>query len=348
MKTRLTAVLLTLLLSASAAHAYGWRGHKMVGAVADARLAKKSPATAAQVSQLLDGMTLMEAATLPDDIKSWDACNKNRKPSNNGPVKGSKRVNKELRAFLAANLCSRNPSHHHFHYTDVPVTGGEDYDDGTVGRSKFDVVQMIPFCIRVLKGDVPEQNDRAITKTVAVILLAHYLGDIHQPLHVGAEFFDAAGRPFHPTASNHGFEDQGGNKLTLYTFFDGALKSAGKFHGYWDTQTVENAFGSQADAATAKKLAAATPSGWQLSGATETWAEQMANRMLPVAREAHTRLQYRKVVTKPGERDIVGGRAEEVKKPGQEFYAVWALGVVKREIHRGGWRLAAILEDALK
>src|SRR5688500_1448606 len=95
MKTRLTAVLLTLLLSASAAHAYGWRGHKMVGAVADARLAKKSPATAAEVSQLLDGLSLMEAATLPDDIKDWDACNKNRRPKDNGPVKGSKRVNKE-------------------------------------------------------------------------------------------------------------------------------------------------------------------------------------------------------------------------------------------------------------
>src|SRR5688500_9875304 len=166
MKTRLTAVLLTLLLPASAAHAYGWRGHKMVGAVADARLAKKSPATAPAVSQLLDGMTLMEAATLPDDIKDWDACNQNRRPKDNGPVKASKRVNRELRAFLAANLCNRNPSRHQFHYAHVPVTGGEDYDDGTAGRSKFDVVQMIPSCLRVLKGDAPEQNDRAITKTV--------------------------------------------------------------------------------------------------------------------------------------------------------------------------------------
>ena len=89
-----------------------------------------------------------------------------------------------------------------------------------VGRFEFDIVKMIPFCIRVLKGEVPETNERAITKSIAVILLTHYMGDIHQPLHVGAEFFDANGKPFHPTPQNIGFADQGGNKLTLFTFVE--------------------------------------------------------------------------------------------------------------------------------
>src|SRR5204863_6518694 len=140
-------------------------------------------------------------------------------------------INRELQAFVNAN-CGNHPSHNIFHFTDVPVFGTEDYAGGEIGREELDIVHMIPFCIRVLKGQEPETNEHAITKSIAVILLTHYLGDIHQPLHVGAEYFDGAGNPFEPTNTNKGFADQGGNKLTLFTFMNGRRASAGKFHGY--------------------------------------------------------------------------------------------------------------------
>ncbi len=113
---------------------------------------------------------------------------------------------------MKANLSA--PCHNEFHYTNVPVFGDDKYADAEVGTREFDIVQMIPFCIRVLKNQEPQPNDRAITRSVAIILLAHYLGDLHQPLHVGAEFFDASGKPFEPSKTNKGFGDQGGNKLT--------------------------------------------------------------------------------------------------------------------------------------
>ena len=340
-------VLLTVCLFAGNAYAYGPRGHGLVGAIADRRLAK-NPAVAAKVKQLLNGLTLREAATLPDEIKSWDDCNPKFPPST-APVTSKKRINAELRAFLNANLCSSHPSHHEFHYTDVPVLGNEEYESpNKPGRSEFDVVQMIPFCIRVLKGEEPETNDRAITKSVAVILITHYLGDIHQPLHVGAQYFDANGKPFEPTATNQGFADQGGNKLTLFTLVGNKLVSAGKFHSYWDGQTVNNAFGSTPDATIATNLAKTAPANWKLSGDTETWAEQLANEILPLAREAHDRLNFKKIVTQTGHRDITSGRAEEKKKAGGTRYKTWAAATVKDEIHKGGWRLAALLEDALQ
>lgn len=342
---KLIVLLLTICVSAVDAYSYGPRGHHLVGAIADRRLAKNA-AVAGKVSQLLDGLTLEEAATLPDEIKSWDACNK-KKPPSKAPVNASKRINTELRAFLKANLCSSHPSHHDFHFTDVPVVGNEEYDDGRVGRSDFDVVQMIPFCIRVLKGEEPQPNDRAITKSVAVILIAHYMGDIHQPLHVGAEYFDASGDPFQPTDSNEGFADQGGNKLTLFTFFKGKKVSAGKFHSYWDGQTVDNAFGSTPDATVAKQLGAKAPSNWKLTGDAEGWAEKLADEILPLAREAHERLEFKEIVIKPGSRDIISGHAEEKKTPGGTFYAIWAAATVKDEIHKAGWRLAALLEEVL-
>lgn len=348
MKKFLVALLI-VCLSAGSAYSYGPRGHSLVGAIADRRLAKNT-AVAKKVSQLLDGLTLERAATLPDEIKSWDSkekCHNNR--FSNKPVVSDTRINDELRAFLNANLCSSHPSHHEFHYTDVPVFVDEKYSDGTVGREDFDIVQMIPFCIRVLKNQEPQPNNRAITKSVAVILLAHYFGDIHQPLHVGAEYFDASGHAFKPTPSNEGFADQGGNKLTLFTFFNGKLTSAGKFHSYWDGQTVDNAFGSATNATVAGKLAKSEPANWRLTGGAETWAEKLANEILPLAREAHTRLAFSEIRSKSGDRDILGGRAEEMKKqPGGKFYAIWAADIVKDEIHKGGWRLAALLEEVLQ
>ena len=74
---------------------------------------------------------------------------------------------------------------------------------------------MIPFCIGVLQGRVPEQNERRITKSVALILLAHYVADIHQPLHVGAEYFDEQGRVVDPDKDKSSLGDEGGNTFTL-------------------------------------------------------------------------------------------------------------------------------------
>jgi hypothetical protein len=334
-------VLLTVCLFAGSAYSYGSHGHSLVGAIADKRLAKNKP-VATRVKQLLDGLTLEQAATLPDSIKTWDT-----RPQG-FHVTGHPEIEAQLRAFVKANRVGSEPSHHEFHYTDVPVFGDEKYADGEVGREDFDIVQMIPFCIRVLKGEEPETNERAITKTVAVILLAHYLGDIHQPLHVGAEYFDASGNPFEPTTANKGFADQGGNKLTLFTLVHGKEISAGKFHSYWDGQTVENAFGNTPNATVAKSLALKEPKNWKLTGGVETWAEQLANEIMPLAREAHERLEFKTIKFKTGAKDITSGRAEEKKKAGGKFYAIWAGAIVKDEIHKGGWRLAALLEEALQ
>jgi len=240
------------------------------------------------------------------------------------------------------------PAHDEFHYTDVPVTGGEDYEDGDIGRGEFDIVKMIPFCLRVLRGEEPADNERKITKSVAVILLTHYLGDIHQPLHVGAEYFDADGNAFHPSISNHGFGDQGGNKLTLFLVgADGSTRAVGKLHSFWDSQTVNTAFGNDSNGSVANRLSRQMPGQWRLNGDAETWALQLADDAMPLAREARTRLEYRSIVIVPDEHEIKSGEARE-KRPADRSYANWSARVVRREIHKGGWRLAALLEQALR
>src|SRR5258705_13773138 len=81
---KLIAVLLTLGLLAGNAYAYGARGHRLVGAIADKRLANsKNEAVKKKLAKLLDGMNLAEVATLPDNIKDWDP--KKEDPKNPQP-----------------------------------------------------------------------------------------------------------------------------------------------------------------------------------------------------------------------------------------------------------------------
>jgi hypothetical protein len=339
---RLILLLVVCSLPASG-FGYGPRGHSIVGAVADLRLASDKQVSA-RVAKLLDGLSLAQIATMPDSIKGWDDCDR---AAGTFTVAGGPRINAELRAFVRANACNGKPNHHEFHYTDVPLAGNETYSSGKVGRSTFDVVHMIAYCIRVLADREPQPNPRAITKTVALILLAHYMGDIHQPLHVGAEYFDDDGNPTEPTVGGKWHGDQGGNKINLFLFVDGKARALGGLHGYWDTKVVDGAFGDEADAKVALDLAQKEPAGWKLTGNPDALAQQMADEILPIAREARRRLEYSKVRVE-GDGDIAGGRGLERQVSGQDSYATWSQGVVRTEIRKAGWRLAAILSAVLR
>src|SRR5262245_61420429 len=241
-----TLFLVSLTLQFSvAAQANSPLGHEIVGAIADARLANTPTAT--RVHMLLGGLTLEKAAVIADQIRAWDK--KGVDAPRSFHVSGPRYIDAQLRDFWRANpptsLDPGTPSHHWFHYTDVPLVPAQRYRDGSVGRSKWDVVHIIPFCIQVLQGQVPEQNERKITKPVALVLLAHYGGDIHQPLHVGAEYFDQQGRVTDPGKDRSALGDEGGNTFTLDLTDDpprqrGAHRK--KLHGFWDYDTVNALF----------------------------------------------------------------------------------------------------------
>ena len=157
------AALAIVGLLAGNGFAYGGRGHRIVGAIADRRLAKAQNDTVnKKLKKLLDGMTLEEVATLPDNIKDWDPKkdDPNNPPREPFSVKGHPLIEAQLRAFVNANPTSAKPSHHEFHYTDVSVFAGEKYGDGTVGRAKFDIVQMIPFAFVFARQDSREEQVR--------------------------------------------------------------------------------------------------------------------------------------------------------------------------------------------
>jgi hypothetical protein len=339
----------------------------MIGAIADQRLAGKPVAT--KIADLLDGLSLAEAALLPDKIKYWDQVD----PATHPVVPDHPQIEKELVAFWKANPHTTQdpgklpPNHHWFHYTDVPVTGNATYSSGKTGRSQWDVVQMIPYCADVLRGKVPEDNDRKITKRIALILLAHYVGDIHQPLHVGAQYFDESGQPVNPDMAGPAFPDNGGNNLHLI------LQGPGDhghpqanyiLHHYWDDNAVATAFdllrkeiradrgpspGQITEGDMARRLASQEPAIWKLpaddsvANVSVAWADEI----LPVAREAHERLQFAQIIIDRMRKTASGQAIERVQQGGMSYDA-WAGEVVREEIHKAGWRLAALVEGLVE
>lgn len=368
MKILLVFLLAVGIALARSVHAYGPDGHKIIGAIADRKLA--STQTGARVSELLDGYTLEEASIIADTIKQWD------KPGIDDPkvqkyFSSHPKIAEQLRAFWKANPPtddekSEVPSHHWFHYTDVPLVGLEKYGDGKTGRSQWDIVHMMRYCIAVLQGEEPSENDRKITKPIALILLSHFVGDIHQPLHVGAQYFDVRGQPVNPSRPGEVFPDEGGNSLRLKLTSGGVLNQRNlKLHGFWDNDAVmanlpkfpdtmpkeERQLNMDAsEKALTDRLAKDEPKNWRLPSTlkTEEFPEAWANEVLPVAREVHSRLGYRNVTPKLDHEKIVAdGEVVEKPMPGGLPYSKWAAGVVLEKMHKAGWRLADLLEKTV-
>ena len=356
-----------IVLFISSSLAYGPTGHEIVGGIADNLLANTP--TEAKIKTLIDGITLEKASVIPDEIKGWDkkgAADLNQFPH----YFDHPNIDNQLRDFWRANQPTHDrnlsmPSHHWFHYTDVPILNPQKYSDGKTGRSQWDVVHMITFCAGVLKGETAEDNPRKITKPVAIILLAHYVADIHQPLHVGAEYFDEAGHAVDPDRGKPGIADEGGNTILLRLRRGTPEQFAHhnlKLHGFWDNEAVTANLVSlplnvskeerqdkieKAKRQLIERLSREQPTNWRLPREVpvENYAEAWADEILPIARQAHERLEFSKVHPQlDQDRYVSVGIAQEQIVPGRIVYADWAANVVREELHKAGWRLADLLE----
>ena len=93
-----------------------------------------------------------------------------------------------------------------------------------------DVVSAINAAIAVLQGSASPSPVSFTSKREALRVLAHYVGGIHQPLHVGAIYLDASGHEVDPDAGTYdpATKTQGGSPA--HVFANANVQSAG--HGY--------------------------------------------------------------------------------------------------------------------
>jgi hypothetical protein len=123
---------------------------------------------------------------------------------------------------LHTDDCSYHPQgfeqgcHNNYHFTDVAIQRPA-YDRSDLGTSGHDVVGAINAMIAVLTDKTPPPPFRIRDKKEALLLLTHFVGDLHQPLHVGAVYLDPqSGALVDPDAA-HAIDDKtetaGGNAI---------------------------------------------------------------------------------------------------------------------------------------
>ena len=333
-----------LVAAGTPAAAWDYPGHRMVGATADRILQQHYPNTRKRVSALLDvkdaggavihRRSLSEVAISPDCAKDEEEyCG--RRPSK-----------EEM------DYASRNKDHHRgFHFTNSPLQLKAYRPDG-VGASKTDIVHMIGYTLAQLRGATPADPPKTVvdlTDTEALWLLAHLVGDIHQPLHVGSKYYDQTceneadpnvpGMPFAITL--------GGNRIEIAATSP-AVPIAANLHIYWDSAAVVRAMHAaglaNAEQEFARLLAVDPPPGWETAGPPETWAAQWVAEAMPLANQAHSLLTIRKSAKLPFPTTTSPCMWETTIDPA---YQDWAKEHARIQIAEAGFRLAPALLVAI-
>ncbi len=233
---RLMPIMCAAACASVASPSFAWdgNGHQTVGAIADGNL---NAHARQQVKLLLKTLTL-------SDVGPWLDCAKDV-PSATGKYKAqapyqkwcgifsSKKAAAEFERYAHANWsnCALDPEggrncHSAYHYTDIFVEHAS-YSNTSHGANDHDLIHAINAAVAVLQGNPAPLPFVIANKRIALLMLAHLVGDLHQPLHVGAAYLSMTGDEVDPDAGTYdpATFTQGGNFL-----FDGSKK----LHGEWD------------------------------------------------------------------------------------------------------------------
>lgn len=235
--------------------AFGESGHRIVGTLAELHL--ENSRALKEVRRILrPNETLADASYWPDRIKD---------PLYEDGDTPLFRLN--------------HPGHDTYHYANLPFQS-DGYALTVPGARPTDIVQTAREAIRVLRT-----GKGLFTPREALRLLAHFTGDIHQPLHVGNAFVSAGG-PLHfvvPQGATGWRTTLGGNALVY------GPERRFNLHSYWDTHAVNITMGREDAAAFAKRLFSETKPapGWTSSGAVDGWPAQWATEGIGRAKQVH-------------------------------------------------------------
>jgi S1/P1 Nuclease len=158
-----------------------------------------------------------------------------------------------------------------------------------------------------------KRNNRPRDRLIALKYLGHWVGDIHQPLHVSFE------------------DDRGGNSISV------SGECSGKFHSAWDTCLVELAVGDDVSAA-ADDLLATPPSAAVMEKLGASDPRDWANESFVIAEDPKTKY----CVKTSGSCDASSSGHVEI----DAAYVEMAKPIIRDRLVRAGVRLAHLLDEA--
>lgn len=306
-----------LSLRTSPTLAWGYQGHEVVGAIADALIAD-NPNASKQVHDILNGplptedeikqqkalhvwreLSLKQAGPWADCVKAvthhdGDRFKYELDPNHpeyetpcipfNSALERARMEDYVKRNFSGPD-CSYRPAgfeqgcHNTYHFDDIAVQRSA-FDRGDLGTSNHDVVAAIDAAIAVLM-DKPAPPPFSIRdKKEALLLLTHFVGDLHQPLHVAAVYLDGQGTPVDPDAVHAidpATETAGGNTIQDQNV---------NLHGEWDD--IPGDIGRSVT----RELLARAQAEPASTAPIDDWAAQWATDTIQVAHDAFQGLTF--------------------------------------------------------
>jgi hypothetical protein len=196
---------------------------------------------------------------------------------------------------------------YNWHYQNVDVC--KPFDLKTACKDGNCVSAQIDRAARLLADrEVPTRE-----RLMALAFLAHFVGDLHQPMHAG----------------DHG--DLGGNRVAAYY---GVVGGRANLHGIWDGWLAERAI-STPPAGAAAILASASPADRAriADGTAEDWSREMWEKSRS---QAYQSLLGDPCTDPPSDRPTLDEAEVRALIP-----------LVRENVLNGGIRLARLLDDAL-
>jgi hypothetical protein len=330
------------LLYPTASSAWGYQGHKVVGAIADRLLSDNAKL---QVKRILgEHIKLQQAGPWADCVKSVQLKDGNFSyvvdPDHYDyevPCKPF-RDERDLMVDYASHnwaTCLYQPDptkpplgcHNTFHFEDVAIQRNG-FDRSFQGTNEHDLVAVIGVAIAVLSGKPsPSSFAFKINEREALLLLTHFIGDLHQPLHVGSVYLDAGGKLVDPDVAHvidPANETTGGNALQDQNV---------NLHHEWDDIPTDIGEGSTRELLAAAKLVPKS------QGQIEGWPAAWASESILVARNAFEGLTFKFNPPQPPDT-----RNQWFVSFDDHTAYLWLMDQTKRkQLAKGGARLAEIL-----
>jgi hypothetical protein len=226
------------------------------------------------------------------------------------------------------------PDNFNWHFVDLPLATKAYEPDGPFAKPD-DVVHAIGMAVSVLEGG----GDSRISRKMALRMIVHFVGDIHQPMHCVSGYYTVAADGTaklvtDPEAAKGLPGDKGGNVLFFGPgHFD-------ELHNYWDYTLPTRVTHSAVTAALVKTLEPMVAAGgatWKSPGDYHHWAEGWATESLAAAQTA-----YRGITFGASTPDPKGGLLKIMITLPPDYDAA-CVPVAEERLAKGGYHLAEVL-----
>jgi hypothetical protein len=304
------SVLLLVVAATLNARAWDGTGHMLVAQVAYDRLNDKARARVDELATKLhkgDGVyNAINIACWPDDIKG---------PASDPQFRGLYKP---------------------WHYIDIGCSTNDPdvlANPPTLTPTNGDVIVALNHCVDLVKN---KQTDALVpNESVALAMIMHFVGDIHQPLHTTARYNPD------PKPGDRYKDDAGGNGVSLANLADTPWGK--NLHSFWD-----EAYRRYYESGEVKALDALDHAAAPDSPALKDWLKKLD---LNVTAKLDTRFDPKKWVLESHEiacTQVYGTLgapygARDVKL--SEEYVKQATNTARHQLVVAGYRLAALLND---